>query len=247
MFDPQEPQLQLHLASVEFILDHTFHSRPLLLQSLTHSSYANEFSDVDAGQRLDNNERLEFLGDAVIGLVVARVLMERYPGACEGRLSRWRSSLVSRKTLAEIAGELELGKHLLLGRGELRTGGPEKRSILAAGLEAIVGALYIDAGLEKAEAFLVRIYSPFFDTFALDHDQQIKLLDQKTHLQERIQSVFKTTPIYRLLETWGPEHEKHFRVEIVINQKAVARGEGRSKKDAEQEAAGLALRVLDLL
>lgn len=191
-----------------------------------------------------DNERLEFLGDAVIGLVVAKNLMELFPEAAEGKLSRWRSSLVSRKTLAEIAMQLNLGSLVLLGRGERQTGGSEKRSILAAVLESVVGAIFRDGGIAPANDFLVRIYAPLFEMLSQGDEQLFRLMDKKTHLQEKTQSVFKSAPLYRLISAWGPEHEKFFRVEIVIDGKVVAHGDGRSKKDAEQQAASLALEIL---
>lgn len=193
---------------------------------------------------LTDNERLEFLGDAVIGLVVAKNLMQLFPTASEGKLSRWRSSLVSRKTLAEMALELGLGNMVRLGRGERQTGGSEKRSILAAVLEAIVGAVFKEGGIIPAENFLVRVYTPLFDMIADGDDHLYRLMDKKTHLQERTQSLFRAAPQYRLVGAWGPEHEKFFRVEIVIDGKVVAQGDGRSKKDAEQHAASIALETL---
>jgi ribonuclease-3 len=227
---------------VQSLLRHRFHNPRVLLQALTHSSYSNELMNLGASSTsLPDNERLEFLGDAVIGLVVANQLMERFPEACEGALSRWRSNLVSRKTLAEIAAGLGLGDHLLLGRGERRTGGAEKRSILAAALEALVGAMYVDGGLGTAEIFLGDVYRPFFDHLASGEPPPS---DNKTHLQERTQSRFKMTPVYRLIDAWGPEHQKTFRVEIIIDGKVVASGEGGSKKEAEQRAASLALEIL---
>ncbi|MCB0403679.1 MAG: ribonuclease III [Bdellovibrionales bacterium] len=232
--------------AVETLLGYAFLSRSILLQAMTHSSYANELANNASPVLLENNERLEFLGDAVIGLIVARALMERFPDASEGRLSRWRSSLVSRKTLAAIAADLGVGDHLLLGRGELRTGGNEKRSILAAALEALVGALYVDGGIDVAGEFLMTIYEPWFSSLHEGDETMFKLMDKKTHLQERTQSIFRCTPIYQIVDSWGPEHEKIFRVEIIINEKVVAQGDGRSKKDAEQQAAGLALEILKL-
>lgn len=224
------------------VLGHQFRDPQILLQALTHSSYSNELLNSGAASSpLPDNERLEFLGDAVIGLVVANQLMDRFPQACEGMLSRWRSSLVSRKTLAELSAVLGLGDYLLLGRGERRTGGAEKRSILAAAIEALVGALYLDAGLGGAAVFLAQVYRPLFDELA---SGQPPPSDNKTHLQERTQSRFKSTPIYRLVDAWGPEHQKTFRVEILVDGKVVATGEGRSKKDAEQRAACLALECL---
>jgi ribonuclease III len=167
-----------------------------------------------------------------------------FPDASEGKLSRWRSSLVSRKTLAEIALHLGLGDLVLLGRGERQTGGAEKRSILAAVLEALVGAIYLDGGLEAVATFLINVYRPLFAELESGDDSMLKLMDKKTHLQERTQSLYKAAPLYRLVEAWGPEHEKVFRVEIIIDGRVVARGDGRSKKDAEQQAASIALELL---
>lgn len=228
-------------------MGYEFRQPGLLLQSLTHSSFSNERSVGGTACDLPkDNERLEFLGDAVIGLIVAEILMGRFPDACEGKLSRWRSSLVSRKTLAEISATINLGDYLLLGRGERRTGGAEKRSILAGGLEAVVGALYLDGGVGAASDFLERLYAPWLGSLGDGENAIFKTLDKKTHLQEKTQSVYKTTPIYRLVEVWGLEHEKNFRVEILIGEKVVAHGDGRSKKEAEQNAASVALLALGI-
>lgn len=229
-----------------------FRSKEVALEALTHSSFSNEGPEfvgegaaaLPTNTSFCDNERLEFLGDAVIGLVVAKNLMQLFPQASEGKLSRWRSSLVSRKTLAEIAWQLKLGTLVLLGRGERQTGGSEKRSILAAVLEAIVGAIFRDGGIEPAEKFLVSIYAPLFQMLGEGDEQLFRLMDKKTHLQEKTQSLYKAAPQYRLIGAWGPEHEKFFRVEIVIDGKVVAQGDGRSKKDAEQQAASLALEIL---
>jgi ribonuclease III len=219
---------------------------------MTHSSYSNECAGLrnDASAPappLEDNERLEFLGDAVIGLVIAQTLMELFPNASEGKLSRWRSNLVSRKTLAEIALGLGLGDFVFLGRGEVRTGGAEKRSILAAVLEAIIGALYLDGGMEKASFFLMKIYRPWLSSLTNGDENVFKMMDKKTHLQEKTQSLYKAAPVYRLVEAWGPEHEKTFRVEILIEGKIVATGDGKSKKEAEQQAASQALELMGLL
>ncbi len=237
------------ISAAEQLTRHQFLDRELLIQALTHSSYSNEKSTGDGVADtpiVADNERLEFLGDAVIGLVVAGALMELFPEASEGRLSRWRSSLVSRKTLAEMAASLGMGDWILLGRGERRTGGAEKRSILAAVLEALVGALYLDAGIEPSKEFLVRIYQSAFDAIAEGDELSLKMVDRKTHLQELTQQKYRTTPEYRLVESWGAEHEKSFRVEIRISGDVIASGDGRSKKEAEQQAAEAALKRLDL-
>ena len=226
-------------------LSHQFRNTELLLQALTHSSCFNErYTNKKTEVRADN-ERLEFLGDAVIGLLVAQILMERFPKAAEGKLSRWRSSLVSRKTLAEIALSLGMNDWLLLGRGERQTGGAVKTSILAGVFEAIVGALYLDAGMEKVSQFLRDSYDPWLISLTqLKESEARKLFDMKTHLQEKTQELYRMVPSYQLLETWGPEHEKTFKVEIKIIGKHVAFGEGKSKKEAEQKAAQIALEIL---
>lgn len=233
---------------METLVAYSFSSKELLALALTHSSYSNEQAVTGpraaAPDAPADNERLEFLGDAVIGLVVAQLLMDRFPQACEGKLSRWRSNLVSRKTLAEIAADLDIGGCLLLGRGEKRTGGAEKRSILAAGLEAIVGALYLDGGMPPVWAFLSKIYATWLESLGDGDDTMLRMLDKKTHLQEKTQSLYKTTPVYRLVEVWGLEHEKNFKVEILIADKVIATGSGRSKKEAEQAAAHQALETL---
>lgn len=215
-------------------------NRELLSEALIHSSFKNEQS------LKKDNERLEFLGDAVIGLVIGEALWEKYPGASEGQLSRWRSQLVSRKSLADLSVVAGMGKWVYLGKGEERSGGAEKRSILAGVFESVVGALYLDGGLEKARAFLLRLYEPSFSTLSEDDLSYRKELDQKTFLQEITQSKHGMTPLYRVIDVWGLEHEKNFKVEIEIAGKVIATGEGRSKKEAEQRAAQGALEAYGL-
>jgi ribonuclease-3 len=209
--------------------------KKILFEALTHSSFGNE-----RGTDSDN-ERLEFLGDAVIGLVIGEQLLKKYPQAAEGLLSRWRSQLVSRKSLADLAINLGMNDWVLLGRGERRTGGSEKRSILAGVFEAVVGALYLDGGLEKTRDFLFKAFEPLVNSLSMDDVIYRKELDQKTFLQEITQSKHRSTPTYRVVSVWGLEHEKNFRVEIEIEGTVVAQGEGRSKKEAEQRAAKKAL------
>lgn len=228
-------------------LGHCFTDPALLRRALTHSSYANEKYDASLSKDA-NNERLEFLGDAVLGLCVAQELMILFPEANEGTLSRWRSSLVSRKSLAELATEMELNQFLLLGKGEHNTGGGEKRSILAGVFEAVIGALFVDGGIEAASLFIKRAYQSRFQSLLRgDVKLILKLTDKKTVLQEKTQERFKAIPTYRVTESWGLEHEKYFRVEISIGKQVVASGEGRSKKEAEQRAASVALERLESL
>jgi ribonuclease-3 len=231
---------------VTSITGYTFRDSALLMEALTHASYFNEVTGapVKYGENLYcDNERLEFLGDAVIGLVVARTLMERFRDASEGLLSRWRSELVSRKTLAEIAVSMSLGTYILLGKGENSTGGTEKRSILAAVFESLVGAIYLDGGLDVVTTLLMRFYEPLFAIVALP-GTRANGLDSKTLLQEKTQALFRCIPSYQIVKSWGPEHNKSFHVQVVINEKSVCEGMGRSKKEAEQAAARVALEII---
>ena len=229
--------------SVESLASHTFKVPATLVEALTHSSFFNEIGEAHHALSMSDNERLEFLGDAVIGLVVARLLMERFREVSEGLLSQWRSQLVSRKTLAEIAQRLGLGEHILLGKGEQRTGGAEKRSILASTFEAVVAALYLDGEIGAATQFLERVYQPLINELEME-PRNSSLGDSKTLLQECCQASYRKAPGYRVVESWGPEHEKFFRIEVSVEGKAVSEGYGRSKKEAEQNAAKMALEIL---
>jgi ribonuclease III len=230
------------LEQVQTLLQYTFRDPDLIREALTHSSFSNE--DRKLNPQLEpfaDNERLEFLGDAVIGLVVAQLLMERFREASEGKLSRWRSYLVSRRHLAEIAAGLQVGDLILLGQGEKRTGGAEKRSILAAVLESLVGAVYFDGGLAAVEPLLRRWFHGALEQLSGDPTAPVPSQDHKTYLQEVTQSLYKSTPLYRLVDSWGPEHEKIFRVEIQVGGQFLGVGVGKSKKEAEQNAAHVAL------
>ncbi|HLG53294.1 MAG TPA: ribonuclease III [Steroidobacteraceae bacterium] len=200
----------------------------LLLRALTHRSYGP-----------DHNERLEYLGDAVLTFVVAELLFQAHPEASEGELSRYRASLVSGDALAGIALELGLGDYLRLGEGELKSGGQRRASILADALEALVGALYLDQGLEAARALAARL----FDRQLAALPQSAELKDAKTRLQEWVQGRGLGLPAYSVLEVSGEPHEQRFRVRCDVVELAVAaEAEGSSRRRAEQEAA---LRVLE--
>lgn len=230
----------MDLDMIQMKLEHEFQEPALLEEALVHSSYKHE------RRLIKDNERLEFLGDAVIGLVVAEQLFERFPEATEGQISWGRSQLVSRKKLGELALEQQMGDWILLGKGEKATGGSQKRSVLAGLFEAVVGALYLDGGLQVARTFLLRVYERSMKELSLEKDSGQKALDQKTFLQEMTQARFGTTPIYRLVDMWGLEHEKNFQVEIEVEGKVIATGQGKSKKEAEQNAALGAIEVYDL-
>jgi ribonuclease-3 len=203
--------------------------------ALTHKSHANE-----AGTD-EHNERLEFLGDAVVGLLVAEALMEAFPRASEGRLSRLRASIVNARSLAELARGRGLGGMIRLGRGEARTGGREKDSLLADAYEAVVGAVYLDLGLDWARTVVRQ------DTAArvAAGEGAAAARDYKTQLQEWVQAELQTTPVYRVLGTEGPDHEKAFTVEVVIDEGLRCSAVGRSKKAAERAAAALAWEALE--
>jgi ribonuclease-3 len=207
------------------------------LAALTHKSFVNEHR----GEGLLDNERLEFLGDAVIDLAVSHRLMERFPEAREGELSKIRAAVVDEAGLARMARELDLGALLRLGRGEELTGGRQKSSLLADAMEAVVAALYLGGGLEPVLCLLDRFLGDAFARAAagtLDRDY-------KTQLQELAQSRLRASPRYRVIAEHGPDHSKVFEVELEIKGEVIGRGEGRSKKDAEQAAAKLALETMN--
>ena len=215
--------------ALEADLDYRFMRVDHLVLALTHRSFGDA----------PNNEKLEFLGDAVLALAMSDVLMARFPEAREGDLSKIRASLVNAEVLARKARELELGRWLRLGKGEEKSGGREKLSILAAGYEAVLGAIYLDAGYEPARAVVERQFAPD----VVEH-LTVGLRDYKTQLQEVTQRLFRETPAYTLVEESGPDHEKRFVSEIAIAGRNYGRGLGRSKKMAEQAAAMEALSVL---
>ena len=211
-----------------------FRDRGLLEHAMTHTSRANE--DVSGGVR--DNESLEFLGDAVLGFIIADLLFNEFPDHDEGQKSKIKAALVSTATLARLAERLSLGEHLLLGRGEEKTGGRQKQALLADGYEALIAAIYLDGGIEHARAFVAREFAALIaDARRLGTAGQ----DYKSALQELVQSQNAPLPEYRLVGTFGPDHRKLFRVEVVVNGDPVAEATGTSKKEAEQEAARLAL------
>ncbi|SMB96328.1 RNAse III [Thermanaeromonas toyohensis ToBE] len=202
----------------------------LLDLALTHPTYAFE------NGLSEHNQRLEFLGDAVLNLVVAEQLYREFPDASEGELTQMRAALVCEASLAEAAGKLGLGEFLLLGRGEERAGGRYRRSNLADALEAVAGALYLAGGLPA----VWRLAEGVLGT-GLKEKKSLTLIDAKTRLQELVQGKKRENVSYRVLGEWGPDHDKCFRVGVFYRGKLLATGEGRSKKEAEQEAARVAL------
>ena len=211
-------------------IQYTFRDPALLKKALTHSSYVNEHG-MSHG---DCNERLEFLGDAVLELSASRVLFDNYPEESEGSLSRTRSRLVCRAALAAVARQLDLGKYLLLGKGEESTGGRDRESILENTVEALIGAIYLDSGFANAKEFVER-----FVTNDIEHRRFF--FDSKTILQEQLQQNGSRSPEYRLVGEKGPDHDKRFTVEVLIDGVTCGIGTGRSKQAAEQQAAYQAL------
>ena len=218
-------------------IDYRFRDRGLLEHALTHTSRAHE--DVSGG--VIDNESLEFLGDAVLGFVVADLLFREFPEFDEGQKSKVKASLVSTTTLARQAERLALGDHLLLGRGEEKTGGRQKQALLADAYEALIAAIYLDGGIDHAREFIVRELAPLV---AGVREGGGYGRDDKSALQEFLQSQDQPLPEYRLAGTVGPDHRKRFQVDVLVRGDVLAQGAGTSKKDAEQEAARLALEKL---
>lgn len=210
-------------------LGYSFKNRVLLEEALQHASYVNETDNPS----LRNNERLEFLGDAVLDLAISDILMRLFEDANEGDLSKYRASVVNEKGLWEVAKSLELGSYIRLGKGEEATGGREKPSILANSLEALFGALFLDAGFSQTLSVIQALFKPFLSRIDLGEG----LKDYKSLLQEYTQERFKTRPRYFLTDESGPAHRKRFRVSLQINGEHMSVGEGKSKKEAEQRAA----------
>jgi len=214
-------------------IDYRFRDRGLLEHALTHKSRAAE----DASGGVADNESLEFLGDAVLGLVVVDALFRRYPSYTEGQKSKIKAAVVSTQSLALHAERLSLGDHLILGRGEEKTGGRFKQALLADAYEALVAAIYLDGGIEAAAAFLLRELSESLDGGAPPGFAQ----DYKSALQERLQALGHPLPEYRVSGEAGPDHRKTFSVEVVAEGVVLGAASGKAKKEAEQEAARLAL------
>jgi ribonuclease-3 len=222
------------LADLQELIGHRFNDAGLLERALTHKSFANE------NRIASHNERLEFLGDAVLSLIISEYLMKACPDSPEGDLSRLRAAVVSEPALASAARGIGLGGYLLLGKGEELTGGRNKDSLLADCLEALIAALYQDGGKDAAEAFVMR----FFEEVVKKTCAARGTLDYKTALQESCQERIKQLPEYRIVSETGPDHQKLFTVELSLKGKVYGRGVGRTKKEGEQKAAKEALERL---
>jgi ribonuclease-3 len=230
-------RLRDEFETLQQAIEYRFRDRGLLEHAMTHTSRANE--DVSGG--VIDNESLEFLGDAVLGFIVADILFHAFPEFNEGQKSKVKAALVSTTALARQAERLALGDHLLLGRGEEKTGGRRKQALLADGYEALIAAIYLDGGVEQARAFIAREFAPLVADV-----QRTGLIggDHKSALQEYLQSNDVALPEYRLAGTVGPDHRKLFQIQVVVRDEVLAEAIAPSKKEAEQEAAKVALEKL---
>lgn len=220
---------QEELKKLEEKIGYEFKKKELLLQALTHSSFSNE----QKVNKFKDYERLEFLGDAVLELLSSRFFFDTYPDMTEGEMTRLRSSMVCEPALAFCARELSLGEFILLGKGEEATGGRKRDSIISDVMEAVIGAVYLDGGIKEAEKFIQKY-------ILSDLENKQLFYDSKTLLQEKMQKQGRNIT-YELVSETGPDHDKVFTVEVVIDGKIVAKGEGRNKKSAQQQAAYQAL------
>ena len=222
------------IKDLENAIGYRFRNITLLQNALTHSSYANEFWH----DSLKSNERLEFLGDSVLGMVVSEYLYRNFPERPEGELTRMRADMVCETALAQVADRLELGKHLLLGHGEEQGGGRRRNSILADAVESVIAACLLDGGMDAARAFV--------ETFVLCNvpSQKLQNVDYKTALQELVQQKKNQVLTYTLVGESGPDHDKRFAVSVALNGREIGCGSGSSKKRAEQDAARVAMEKL---
>lgn len=222
------------IKDLEEAISYRFQNISLLQNALTHSSYANEHWH----NGLLSNERLEFLGDSILGMVVAEFLYRSFPNRPEGELTRMRADMVCEKTLAAVANTIHLGDHLLLGKGEERFGGRKRDSILADAMESVIAACFLDGGMAAAEAFIRKFILVKVPV------TEFRNADYKTELQEIVQQKKNQSLVYTLTGESGPDHDKVFSVEVCLNGTVVGVGQGSSKKRAEQDAARAAIRTL---
>ena len=216
-------------------LDTKFKNKDLLTQAFVHRSYLNE----NPNFHLSQNERLEFLGDAVLELVVTENLYNTYPDKAEGELTSWRAALVNAKMLSEVAKKLEFNDFLLLSRGEKKETGKSREYILANTMESFIGALYLDQGLKAAAKFIIKHILSELPRVLESNLYQ----DAKSHFQEVAQEKTGITPAYSVLKEWGPDHVKHFEIGVYLNKELIAQGQGSSKQEAEQDAATNGLEI----
>ena len=224
----------VNISKFEDIIKYKFKNKKFILEALTHSSYSNE------NKSYLFNERLEFLGDSVLGIVISDYLFQKEQDLPEGELTKLRANIVCEESLSDVAKEINLGSHILLGRGEEATGGRDRISILADAFEAVIAAIYLDGGFECARDFILK----FMGDIIQDTRKGNIFRDYKTHLQELLQSRGENNIWYNLIEEKGPDHNKRFVMEVGINDDVLGVGEGKSKKEAEQLAARAGLKKI---
>lgn len=233
--------MEIHIERLQERLGYTFGDTTLLVQALTHRSFGHEHHSA-LPFALRDNERLEFLGDAILDVVISDLLLESFPNSNEGQLTKMRAGIVNEKTLNLVARGIRLHDCVHLGKGELQTGGVDKPSILCGTFEALIAAVYLDGGFEAVYPMVRNLFSGFFDASS----EEIVFYDHKTQLQELIQARWKLTPTYHIRGTRGPEHAKTFEVEVRIRHEVIATATGNSKKEAEQNAARTAIQLVNL-
>lgn len=218
----------------ENTINYQFKNKKLLKQAFTHSSFAHERKM----SYLYNNERLEFLGDAVLEITISLYLYQKFPNMSEGELTKFRANIVCESSLAKGATTINIGKYILLGKGEEQTGGRKRESILSDVFEAIIGAVYLDGGNEKAKDFIISTLEPQI----IDMHSNYKISDHKTHLQEILQKESQDIIKYNIVNEEGPDHDKIFTANVIHGSRVLGEGKGKSKKEAEQKAASVALK-----
>ena len=221
----------VNLGKLESRLDYTFNNSDLLIEALTHKSFKKPY----------NNERLEFLGDAVLNLIVGEYLYTKFPKSDEGALSKMRASLVNEKSFMEFANLIDLGDYIFISSAEENNNGREKPSLLSNAFEAIMGAVYLEVGIEKVKDIIHDLLDESYEQI----DLSTLFKDYKTALQELTQAKYGVTPEYRLVRSFGPDHKKEFEVVVSINTKEFAKAKGKSKKSAQQKAAKITLDILN--
>lgn len=217
-------------SQLEKRLDYTFKEKQLIIEALTHKSYKKPY----------NNERLEFLGDAVLDLIVGEYLFSKFPNSNEGTLSKIRASLVNESGFTLLAKSIDLGNYIFLSSAEENNNGRNKPSLLSNAFEAIIGAIYLESGLQKAKEISIKLLEACHPKIDLDSLSK----DYKTALQELTQATHGVTPLYELINTSGPDHKKEFEIAVTLNDKTIATAKGKSKKEAQQKAAQIALEAL---
>lgn len=225
------------IARLEESIDWNFRDKALLDRALTHRSYANE----KVAQAEGDNEKLEFLGDAVLQLIISDFLMKKFPDYTEGQLSKLRSSIVNERSFADLSRAFRIGDYLLLGKGEEASGGRNKPSLLADAFESVIAAMFLDGGFEQTRTHLSAILEPFMQ----ESNYDTIYYDYKTAVQEKSMLLFKKMPHYVLISEIGPDHDKSFEAGLYIEERLIATGKGKSKKEAEKQAARRATEILD--